>query len=221
MQHKVRVWDLPTRLFHWGLVLCLVGLVTTAQLGGNAMDWHFRLGYAVLTLLLFRLVWGFIGGRWSRFASFLYSPLAMYRYARSTETKTPATGHNPLGAASIYAMLLLLLLQIGTGLLSDDEIAAAGPFSKHVAGAWVSQATFYHAEIGKLLLLALIALHLGAVLFYQFKKGEPLIQPMINGDKLLATPVAPSRDDTTSRRVALVVLALCAALVAALLQLAR
>jgi cytochrome b len=221
MRIKVRIWDLPTRLFHWALVLCLAGLITTAQIGGNAMDWHFRFGYGVLTLLLFRFLWGFMGGYWSRFSSFFYSPAAIYRYARNANATSPSLGHNPLGAASVYAMLLLLLLQVGTGMVSDDEIAAAGPLSKHLASAWVSQATFYHSEIGKRLILALVGLHLAAVLFHQFKKREDLVRPMINGDKTLDSTAASSRDDTKSRALAMVLLALCAALVAGLLQLAR
>jgi cytochrome b len=221
MRIKVRIWDLPTRLFHWALVLCLAGLITTAQIGGNAMDWHFRFGYGVLTLLLFRFLWGFMGGYWSRFSSFFYSPAAIYRYARNANVTSPSLGHNPLGAASVYAMLLLLLLQVGTGMVSDDEIAAAGPLSKHLASAWVSQATFYHSEIGKRLILALVGLHLAAVLFHQFKKREDLVRPMINGDKTLVSTATSSRDDTKSRALAMVLLALCAALVAGLLQLAR
>ena len=94
--HLVRVWDLPTRLFHWALVVCIVGLVTTAQIGGNAMEWHFRFGYSVLTLLLFRLVWGFVGGHWSRFSSFLYSPASLLRYIRGQEDGVQPLGHSPL-----------------------------------------------------------------------------------------------------------------------------
>ena len=221
MRIKVRIWDLPTRLFHWALVMCLVGLITTAQIGGNAMDWHFRLGYGVLTLLLFRFIWGFMGGYWSRFSSFFFSPAAIYRYVRNANMPSPSLGHNPLGAASVYAMLILLLMQVGTGLVSDDEIAAAGPLSKYVASAWVSQATLYHSEIGKRLILALVGLHLAAVLFHQFKKREDLVRPMINGDKTRDSTAASSRDDAKSRALALVLLALCAALVAGLLQLAR
>ena len=82
MSHTVRIWDLPTRLFHWALAACIVGLVVSAKLGGNAMVWHFRLGHAVLALLLFRLVWGLVGGHWSRFAVFWVSPARLLRYVR-------------------------------------------------------------------------------------------------------------------------------------------
>ena len=95
---KVRIWDLPTRVFHWLLVLCVVGLVASGQIGGSAMQWHLRLGYAVLDLLLFRLVWGFVGGRWSRFAVFVRSPRVVLRYLRGQGTPDMEAGHNPMAA---------------------------------------------------------------------------------------------------------------------------
>jgi len=96
---KVRIWDLPTRVFHWALVACIVGLVVTGQIGGTAMAWHFRLGYVVLSLLLFRLVWGFVGGHWSRFAVFVRSPATIAAYLRGHKTPEMEAGHNPLGCA--------------------------------------------------------------------------------------------------------------------------
>ena len=126
MANKIRVWDLPTRLFHWALVACVVGLVATAYMRRRGMDWHARIGYAVLTLLLFRLVWGLVGGRWSRFASFLYAPAASWRYLRGQPHPDHLVGHNPLGAGSVFAMLLVLLAQVATGLVGDDEIAFRG-----------------------------------------------------------------------------------------------
>ena len=100
MAHRIRVWDLPTRLFHWLLALCVVGLVVTGKVGGAAMDWHARLGYAVLALLLFRLAWGFIGGHWSRFATFLYAPRSVGAYLAGRGHPDHLVGHNPLGAGS-------------------------------------------------------------------------------------------------------------------------
>ena len=161
MSNTVRVWDLPTRIFHWALVACVIGLVTTSQIGGNAMPWHFRFGYSVLTLLLFRVVWGLVGGRWSRFASFTYAPKTILGYLRGQTRPEHAIGHNPLGAGSVFAMLGFLLVQVATGLCSDDEIAAAGPLTKFVSNATVSLATSYHKHVGKLVILALVALHIG------------------------------------------------------------
>ena len=216
--HLVRVWDLPTRLFHWALVVCIVGLVTTAQIGGNAMDWHFRFGYSVLTLLLFRLVWGFAGGHWSRFSSFLYSPASLLRYIRGQEDGVQPLGHSPLGALSVFAILALLLLQVGTGLFSDDEIAAVGPLSKLASGALVSQLTHYHKDIGKVIVLVLVLLHIGAIAFYRIKRKKDLIRPMLIGDVSSPTPQLASRDDAGSRALAAVILLGSAGAVAALLK---
>ena len=216
--HLVRVWDLPTRLFHWALVVCIIGLVTTAQIGGNAMDWHFRFGYSVLTLLLFRLLWGFVGGHWSRFSTFLYSPASLLRYVRGHEVDGQPLGHSPLGALSVFAILALLLLQVGTGLFSDDEIAAVGPLSKLASGAVVSQLTHYHKDIGKVIVLILVLLHIGAIAFYRIKRKKDLIRPMLVGDVSSPTPQLASRDDAGSRALAAVILLGCAGAVAALLR---
>ena len=213
MKTIVRVWDAPTRLFHWVLAACVVGLVVTAQIGGSAMDWHFRLGYGVLALLLFRLTWGFVGGHWSRFGSFVVGPAKAIAYLRAGAAAPQAVGHNPLGALSVLALMGFLALQVGSGLLSDDEIAASGPLVKFVASVWVGNATFYHKEIGKLILLALVALHLAAIAFYRLKKGEDLVRPMLTGDKTLDAPVPASNDNTSDRIKAAVLLAACVALV--------
>ena len=99
--NAVRIWDLPTRLFHWSLAICVIALVVTAKVGGDAMNWHFRLGYAVFTLLLFRLLWGLVGGHWSRFASFFPTPGRLARYLGGRATAHDTAGHNPLGALSV------------------------------------------------------------------------------------------------------------------------
>lgn len=221
MTSSIRVWDLPTRIFHWLLVACVLGLVVTSQVGGSAMTWHFRLGYAVLSLLLFRLVWGFVGGHWSRFASFLFSPASVLRYLRGTSPASAGVGHNPMGAYSVFAMLVFLLAQVTTGLVSDDEIASAGPLSHLVSGAWVSLASWYHTVVGKTVLIVLILTHIVAILYYLWGRRENLITPMVKGDKALATPAQPSRDDTRSRCLALLVLVVCGAAVALLLAVAK
>ncbi len=218
MKTIVRVWDAPTRLFHWSLAAAVVGLVVTAQIGGSAMDWHFRLGYSVLALLLFRLIWGFAGGHWSRFGSFVVGPAKVIDYLRAGASAPHAVGHNPLGALSVLALMGFLALQVGSGLLSDDEIAASGPLVKFASSVWVGNATFYHKEVGKLILLALVALHLAAIAFYRLKKGEDLVRPMLTGDKTLEATVPASRDKTADRVKAVAIFALCAALVAGLVS---
>lgn len=214
-----RVWDLPTRIFHWALVVLLAGQAISGTVGGDAMVWHFRFGYAVLTLLLFRLVWGVVGGRWSRFSAFVYGPASVINYLKGLGKPEHSVGHTPIGAVSVFALLALLLAQAGTGLLSDDEIAAAGPLTPWVSSATVSLATRYHASIGKWVLLALVVLHICAVLFYWWKKNENLIKPMWHGDKKLTVALPPSRDDTLSRMGALLVLGGCAGVVAWLVNL--
>ncbi|HCY16291.1 MAG: cytochrome B [Curvibacter sp. GWA2_64_110] len=220
MTHQVRVWDLPTRIFHWALAACVVASVVTGQVGGAAMDWHFRIGYAVLALLLFRLGWGLVGGHWSRFSSFLYSPSTLLRYLRGQGGPELSVGHNPLGAGSVFALLFFLLAQVATGLISDDEIASSGPLTSLVPGTWVSQATWYHSSIGKLVLIGLVALHLAAIVFYLWRKRENLVRPMLLGDKEVEQLQPSSRDDARTRLLALVLLAICAGLVALLLKLA-
>ena len=220
MTYRVRVWDLPTRVFHWALAACVIALVVTGQIGGSAMDWHFRLGYAVLTLLLFRLAWGLVGGHWSRFSSFLYAPSTVLRYLRGQGGPELSTGHNPLGAGSVFALLFFLLVQVATGLISDDEIASSGPLTSLVPSTWVSQATWYHHSVGKLVLIVLVALHVTAILFYLLRKRQNLVRPMLLGDKEVEQALPSSRDDVRTRLLAIVLLAVCAGLVSLLLKLA-
>lgn len=207
-QHSVRIWDLPTRIFHWVLAASVVALVVTAKIGGNAMEWHLRLGHGVLALLVFRIVWGLIGGRWSRFTAFVYSPMRVLRYVRGTPHPQDSIGHSPLGALSVFALLAVLVAQVSTGLLSDDEIAFAGPLTRFVSNAWVGQATWYHKEVGQYLVFGLVGLHVLAILFYTLARKQRLVGPMLHGDKVLPALVAPSRDDTISRAAAAVLLAL-------------
>ncbi|MES2951899.1 MAG: cytochrome b/b6 domain-containing protein [Pseudomonadota bacterium] len=218
MVNKVRVWDLPTRVFHWSLVVCFVGLVITGQIGGAAMDWHFRFGYTVLSLLMFRAVWGVFGGRWSRFSAFVVGPVTILRYLQGRGTPLQTVGHNPLGSLSVLALLAFALLQVATGLISDDEIATTGPLAKMVAGSWVSFATYYHAKVGQYILITLVLLHIAAVVFYQTVRKERLIQSMLTGDKEVAEPFDNARDDVRSRALAAVVLLACITLVTGLVQ---
>ncbi|MBE2264025.1 MAG: cytochrome b/b6 domain-containing protein [Burkholderiaceae bacterium] len=206
---QIRIWDLPTRLFHWTLVGCVVGLVISGNIGGNAMVWHFRFGHTVLGLLLFRIVWGLVGGYWSRFSNFIYSPATVLAYLKGERRPQWTAGHNPLGAFSVFALLTVLLAQVGSGMMSDDEIAAAGPLTRYVSGATIELATRYHTTFGKILVLALVALHIAAIIYYWRSKKENLVRPMIVGDKSLPDTgaVQASRDSAASRLGAAVLLA--------------
>ena len=208
---KVRVWDLPTRIFHWGLAIGVTGLAISGTVGGNALAWHFRFGYAVLALLLFRIVWGLVGGRWSRFGAFIYAPQSLIDYLKGKGKPEHDVGHSPLGALSVFAMLGFLVLQVGSGLVSDDEIAFAGPLTAFVSNATVGLATHYHANVGKWILLGLVALHIAAIVVYLLRKHK-LVEAMLHGDKELVRPVPASRDDLVSRAAALLVFMACAGL---------
>lgn len=218
----VRVWDLPTRVFHWVLALAVIAAVVSAKVGGAAMTWHFRFGYVVFALLLFRLIWGFVGGRWSRFGAFVRGPAAMLRYLRGAARPDDRfeVGHNPIGALSVLAMLVWLALQVGTGLVADDEIANLGPLNRFVASETGLAATGWHKTLGQGILIALVVLHLAAIAFYRLRRKIDLVRPMLLGDKTLAPSVPPSRDDRVTRAVAALLVAGCAALVAFVVQLA-
>jgi cytochrome b len=207
---RLRVWDLPTRVFHWALAAAVFGQLATGL--GGVMEWHFRIGYAVLALLMFRIVWGFVGGRWSRFAAFVYAPGSVMSYLRGRAHPDHLIGHTPIGALSVFALLAVLALQVASGLVADDEITASGPLTRFVSGATVSLATGWHTTQGKWIVIALVGLHLLAVLYYVLVKRHRLVRPMLSGDKLIAEGhVAPSRDDPASRLLAAAVFALCAA----------
>jgi cytochrome b len=208
---KTRIWDLPTRLFHVLLMLCVVGLVIT---GGNvdfAMVVHFYLGYAVLSLVLFRIIWGVFGGYWSRFATFFPSPSHLLSYLRgfNNPNTKPSVGHNPLGAISVFVFLLVLLLQGLSGLMSDDTISVSGPWTALVSNAWVEFATRYHTGIGFPLILVLVGVHIAAVLYYLHVKKQNLIRPMIDGNKLVSPATPASRDSLQTRLIAFVVVVSC------------
>lgn len=209
--HRVRVWDGPTRLTHWLLALTVTAAVVCAQVGGNAMEWHVRLGLFALTLLAFRLVWGVVGPRWARFSSFVRGPRAVWQHIRS-KGADEAVGHSPLGALSVLAMLAVLALQVASGLVADDEIATVGPLAHRVSQSLSSQGTWWHTEVGSLLVYVLVTLHLVAIVYYAAVKRRRLVPAMWHGDKWLPQPALPSRDGPSVWMAALLVWLGCAAL---------
>ena len=208
---RIRIWDLPTRVFHILLALSVAGLVISGEIGGDAMPIHFMLGYVVLSLVFFRLIWGVVGGHWSRFVNFVPTPSKLLSYVQAVRAKqTPhSVGHNPLGALSVLAMLAVLFAQVLSGFMSDDEISNTGPWTALVSSEWVSRATEYHSDIGKVLLILLVVAHVGAVLYHKRIKQDDLITPMLTGDKVLPPETHHSRDTLTSRLFALSVLVGC------------
>lgn len=208
----LRIWDLPTRLFHWAFAACVAGAYVTVKLGGLYMDWHVRFGLAALGLVLFRLVWGFVGPRHARFASFVRGPRAVLGYLRG---EAAHAGHNPLGALSVLAMLLDLGLQAASGLFATDEIMADGPLFNYVSSATAGLLTSLH-RANEIVILALVALHLLAIAWYRLVRRQPLVRAMITGDMpadRLPPGAAPSADGAAVRIRALALAIAVAALV--------
>lgn len=204
---KVRVWDLPLRLFHWALAVLIVVAVVTQNIGGNAMEWHFRAGYAVLALLAFRLLWGLVGSRYARFASFLYGPSTIVGYIRGR--RQAGAGHNPLGALAVFALLGVLLLQAVGGMLSNDDIASEGPLVKFISKDLSDQITWWHTEVGSLLIYVLVGLHVLAILYYRIIRRRNLVAAMITGDQEVDTDTPAANDGWGMRLLAALLLALC------------
>ena len=209
------VWDIPVRFFHWTLVLLIAFSWLSGEMGW--MEWHLYSGYAVLALVLFRVIWGFVGSTHARFSSFIYGPGAVIAYIRTLPSRTAAkfAGYNPLGGISVVLILLCVLVQAGTGLFSNDDILTEGPLYKHVTkelSDWLTTIHKYNFN----LLLALIGVHMSAVLFYLFYKSENLIKPMFTGCKHLPAGTAPAT--MRSALLAVILLAVCAAGVWALIR---
>ncbi len=193
----VSVWDLPVRAVHWALVLLLAFSWCSAENG--LMDWHRYSGFAIMALLLFRIIWGFAGSSTARFAQFLKGPKAMRGYAASLGKRAPGdnVGHNPLGAVSVVILLLVMVVQVVTGLFAVDiDGIESGPLSDRVsfdAGRWAAE---LH-EVSFTVLQVLIAVHILAVLFYLLYKRDNLIAPMITGRRRSGSPglaSAPNRN---------------------------
>jgi cytochrome b len=177
----IKVWDGPTRLVHWLLIVLLGFSWWSAET--DHMDWHRQSGSVLLGLLVFRLIWGFIGGSTARFSSFVRSPSAVMAYLRTSPAARRATGHNPLGAYSVVVILLLLAVQIGTGLFAVDiDGLESGPLSYLVSFDAGRAAAEIHELSFRLLQVAAV-LHVAAILFYLFVRKRNLIGPMVTGTK--------------------------------------
>ena len=196
---RIPIWDLPTRIFHWTLLVLVVAAVISAQIGGNAMVWHGRFGAGILGLLAFRLTWGVIGSTYARFTTFVRGPGAIIAYLKG---QWQGLGHNPLGALSVLAMLLVLLTQGVTGLFADDDIAFKGPYAILIStdtSVWI---TSWH-KTNVWILGGLIAAHLISIAYYARVKKDPLLKPMVLGYK--DVPLEQAKPATGGRRGALLI----------------
>lgn len=174
---RFRLWDLPTRLFHWTLALGVVAAIVTGQIGGNLIEWHGRIGIGIVGLLVFRLVWGIAGSTYARFAHFFPTPGRIAAYLRG---QWQGEGHNPLGALSVFALLGLLTVQVATGLVANDDIAFVGPLFDLVGKDLSNRLTGLHHLFADGLFV-LIGLHIAAIVFYVRIKKRNLVKPMLTG----------------------------------------
>ena len=177
---KVLVWDLPTRLFHWLLVIAVAGAYLTGESGGNWLVWHERLGLLIVGLIGFRITWGFAGSTYARFATFVRGPAAIKAYLAG---QWQGLGHNPLGAWSVLGLLALAAIQLATGLLAySDDTGFAGPFHALISEHLGDIATRLHHKVFDLL-AALVGLHLAAIVYYMQVKKDNLVKTMLSGHK--------------------------------------
>lgn len=209
MNHPI--WDLPTRLFHWLLVTAFATSWLTYELG--EIELHFYAGYSLLGLLIFRLIWGFVGSQHSRFADFIPSFKQLLDYLKAGTSPTP--GHSPLGALSVIALLALLLAQVITGLFNADDEGSEGPYHNLLSGDWADRIGAWH-ELAFDGLLVLICLHLLAIAYYQLIKHQALIQTMFSGYKKGVKTKSPP----VSTKRALFVLTISIAVVASIIYFA-
>lgn len=176
---RFRLWDLPTRLFHWLLVAAIVAAIVSGQLGGNLIVWHGRIGLLIIGLLVFRLAWGLFGSTYARFAHFFPTPARLKAYLKG-EWRQP--GHNPLGALAVFALLGLVGLQAVTGLFANDDIAFSGPLADLIGRELSNRLSGVH-QLASKAMFVLIGVHLAAIAFYARVRKDNLVKPMITGWK--------------------------------------
>lgn len=184
---KNLVWDIPVRLFHWLLVICLLGQWLTADVLDDAMDIHFYIGYFTLGLVIFRLMWGFVGTKYAKFNSFVSGPKSMLTYLRSVKSKqhNVSVGHNSVGGLLLPAVIVLVGLQAISGLFTSDDIVYSGPYYDSANADLQEYMQWLHHNIFDIL-LAIIGLHLIAIGWYLFFLKHNLIRPMFDGKKTVS-----------------------------------
>jgi cytochrome b len=192
----IRVWDLPTRIFHWALALLVVFSYTTGTIGGTWLAWHMKSGYAILALLLFRVAWGIVGSDTARFSHFVRGPRAAIDHARGilASRHHRVVGHNPLGGWMVVLLVASLSLQAATGLFADDEISTQGPLADKVSNALVARMTTIH-HFNPWVLVVAVGLHVVAIAYYWFALRTDLVSPMVSG-RMAPAAEAPRAEPT-------------------------
>lgn len=192
-----RVWDLSTRLFHWSVVLLLLFQWLSVEAVDDWIEWHVYGGYAVLSLVLFRIIWGFAGTRYSRFSQFLYSPGKVFHYMKTLTDRDSwhYAGHNPLGGLSVILMLALIAIQAITGLFMTDDILIYAPYHGALSDDIQDLMISLHHSVFDILLIV-TGIHIVAILYYRFYKNQHLVSAMIHGNKVLSDskPISSDRN---------------------------
>jgi cytochrome b len=206
---RILVWDWPIRVFHWALVLAVAAAIVTAEVGGGWMRWHGIAGLTILGLVVFRILWGFVGSTHARFSDFVPTPASVVAYLKG---RWQGVGHNPLGALSVLALLGVLTLQFGTGLFTNDDIDFTGPLYPLVTDALAGKLTSWHKRTAYVL-FALLAVHVAAIVFHAWIRTENLVKPMVDGHKQVEHG-RPARQTGWLTLIVAVLVALAAVLLA-------
>ncbi|MBU2925607.1 cytochrome b/b6 domain-containing protein [Colwellia sp. 4_MG-2023] len=184
MKNKLLVWDLPVRLFHWCLVISLFAAWYTSDGERNLIDWHLKIGYFILGLIIFRIIWGVFGTRYAKFTQFIPNKKALLHYLKNfrQEKNYTTVGHNPLGGLMVVLMLTLVLSQAISGLFMNDDIFTSGPYYASASSSIQSIMSLIHHNVFDIIIIVSV-LHISAAFYYLLVKKANLIVPMITGYK--------------------------------------
>jgi cytochrome b len=215
---KALIWDIPTRLFHWLLAICIVAQWATAELADDLMNWHFYIGYFTLGLIIFRLVWGFIGPRHARFSQFLVSPTKSWHYFKNLLLRKEKSypGHNPVGGLIVPVVIIVIGIQAISGLFATDDVLHSGPYMSSVGTDMQATLDWLHHKTFDLITV-IIVVHLLALIWHKFVAKDHIIKAMLTGEK-----EAPIEDGITSSKIltAIILITVIAAVLYTLVALA-
>lgn len=214
MKNTNLVWDLPLRVFHWLFAGAILGSWYTAEQGSDFIDIHMTLGYVTLCLLLFRVIWGFVGPKHARFTQFIAPPKRILHYLKCLKTNQTfySPGHNPLGALMVIAMIVLVSLQAISGLFISDYIFSSGPYYDQVSDEVVAVMSFLHHHLFDYMIIAIV-MHIGAICFYWVVKKQNLVLPMITGHKKSSDIKSEDRINSSRILLALIIASAAAAFI--------
>lgn len=185
MIKKHLIWDLPTRIFHWCFVLTILGAWYTSENKDDYIELHMQLGFIAIGLIIFRIAWGIVGPKHARFSQFIPSPKTLFNYLKQSDKTKKIPGHNPLGALMVILMLLLIIIQVTSGLFIDDTVFSSGPYFGAISNDLEKVMRFLHHNTFNFMIAA-IFLHVSAISYYWIFKKDNLVLPMFSGKKTQA-----------------------------------